>query len=201
MQTKFSLAQLADSDTAESEKFARDFAPRKVINLDIHPGAGIHVVGDAHQLSRFFRHGSFAAVASGSVLEHLTAPWLFAAEVNRVLMMGGMTFQTAPFAWPEHSMPNDFWRFTPSGLAQLFGPLLGFEVLNTGSTGNASIVPSLDWRHGHLRMPTIVAPGTSWILARKVRDIEPGAVAWPLHGEAVARAYPVEALARWTPQP
>ena len=35
-------------------------------------------------------------------------------------------------AWPEHPQPNDFWRFTTAGLAELFGPQAGFEVVATG---------------------------------------------------------------------
>lgn len=191
---------LRDIDDGELTKATERLAPRKLINLDIHPGPGVHVVGDAHRLSRFLRHGSFAAAMSGSVLEHLVAPWLMAAEMNRVLMPGGLALHVAPFAWPEHSQPNDFWRFSTAGLAELFGPRTGFEVVDAGVWEMTMIVPGLSWRGPFLDMPTLPSPSTTWILSRKVRELGPDDVRWPYDSsdERVARNYPVDALARWT---
>ncbi len=52
-------------------------------------------------------------------------------------------------------------------------------------------------------MPTVPAYGMAEVLARKVAEIEPGAVAWPLRADASAersRRYPVEGL-RVAPPP
>src|SRR5262249_47569021 len=62
---------------------------RKSIGLDIHAGTGVDVIGDAHRLTSFLRPGSVAAVFSSSVLEHLQAPWLVAAEIAKLLPVGG----------------------------------------------------------------------------------------------------------------
>lgn len=172
-----------------------------VIGLDIHPGFCVDLVGDAHVLSRFVREGSFDAVVSGSVLEHLQAPWLFAAEVNRVLKVGGLVYHEAPGAWPAHAQPNDFWRMSADGLCSLFGPESGFEVLEARDGGAAMMIPAPQWRERHLDMPTIPAFAMAEILARKVEEIQPGAVAWPLRaGEERARRYPVAGL-RVAPEP
>lgn len=166
-----------------------------VIGLDIHPGFCVDLVGDAHVLSRFLREGSMDAVISGSVLEHLQAPWLFAAEVNRVLKVGGLVYHEAPGAWPAHAEPNDFWRMSAAGLRVLFGPESGFEVLEARDAGPAAMIPTPKWRRHHLDMPTIPAFAMSEILARKVEEIPPGAVAWPLGAsEERARRYPVDGL-------
>ncbi len=165
-----------------------------VVGLDIHPGPSVQVVGDAHVLSRFVRERSFCAVASGAVLEHLAAPWLVAAEINRVLEPGGIVYHQAPQAWPAHAQPNDFWRFTSEGLRALFGPETGFEVLGAEDGLTAAMMPSLDWRGRHLEMPTVPLFASSEIVARKIRDLELGAVAWPLDARssaARARSYPV----------
>jgi 2-polyprenyl-3-methyl-5-hydroxy-6-metoxy-1,4-benzoquinol methylase len=168
-----------------------------VTGLDIHPGHCVDLVGDAHFLSRFLRPGSVDAVVSGSVLEHLQAPWLFAAEVNRILKPGGLVYHEAPGAWPAHAQPNDFWRMSAEGLRALFGPESGFEVLEARDAGPMAMIPSPTWRERHLDMPTVPAFAMAEILARKVEDIQPGAVAWPLRAgasEERARRYPVSGL-------
>jgi SAM-dependent methyltransferase len=168
-----------------------------VTGLDIHPGHCVDLVGDAHFLSRFLRQGSVDAVVSGSVLEHLQAPWLFAAEVNRVLKPGGLVYHEAPGAWPAHAQPNDFWRMSAAGLCALFGPETGFEVLEARDAGPAAMIPGPKWRQRHLDMPTVPTFAMAEVLARKVAEIEPGAVAWPLSAgasEERARRYPVAGL-------
>jgi len=170
-----------------------------VVGLDIHPGPHVDVVGDAHFLSRFLREGSVDAVVSASVLEHIQAPWLVAAEVNRVLRPGGLAYHEVPGAWPAHAQPNDFWRMSAAGLCALFGPESGFEVLDARDGGPAALVPSPEWRLRHLEMPTMPVFAMAEILVRKVREIPPGGVAWPLptgDGERRARQYPLAGVAR-----
>jgi len=169
----------------------------RVIGLDIHPGLNVDVVGDAHGLSRFLRAGSVDAVLSASVLEHLQAPWLLAAEINRVLKPGGLVYHEVPGAWPAHAQPNDFWRISAEGLRVLFGPESGFEVLDACDSGPAAIIPSPEWRQEYLDMPTVPAYTMAEILARKVAEVEPGAVAWPLGAgasETRSKQYPVSGL-------
>jgi hypothetical protein len=171
-----------------------------VIGLDIHPGFSVDLVSDAHRLC--LRDRSFGALVSASVLEHLEAPWLFAAEANRVLKTGGLLYHAAPGAWPAHAQPNDFWRMSAAGLQVLFGPDSGFEVLDARDSGRAVLLPSPRWRHRHLAMPTVPIFALSEILARKVTDLAPGAVAWPRRAgsEERARQYPVSGL-RLAPDP
>ena len=174
-----------------------------VTGLDIHPGCSVDLVGDAHHLGSFLRQGSIDAVVSASVLEHLQAPWLFAAETNRVLKAGGLVYHAAPAAWPAHAQPNDFWRMSADGLRALFGPESGFEVLDARDCEMAAMIPSPSWRRQHLAMPTVPIYATAEILARKVEEIPPGAVAWPLRpgmSEERARRYPVAGL-RVAPAP
>src|SRR5882724_568947 len=169
-----------------------------VIGLDIHPGPRVDVVGDCHGLSSMLAEKSIDAVFSAEMLEHVVAPWLVAAEINRVLKPGGLTYHHVPAAWPPHAEPNDFWRFSAAALGVLFGPETGFEVLATAEGGAATLLPGPEWRQQFLGMPTLPVFAGAEILARKVADVAPGAVAWPLTAEASqrrARCYPVGGLA------
>ena len=171
-----------------------------VIGLDIHPGPLVDVVGDAHRISCMLREKSIDSVVSAAVLEHVAAPWVVAAEINRVLKPGGLTYHHVPSAWPPHAQPNDFWRFSAAALRVLFGPETGFEVLAAADGGPATLLPGPEWRQKFLNMPTLPVFAGAEILARKVADLAPGAVAWPLDAEASqrrARCYPLDGLATW----
>ncbi|MCU1578564.1 MAG: methyltransferase protein [Rhodoglobus sp.] len=173
------------------------FGGREIVSLDIHPGFGVTLVGDAHQLSSILPRNHFAVVFSADVLEHVTAPWLVAVECAKVLMPGGLVMHAAPWIWPTHSEPNDFFRYSPGGLAQLFTESIGFRVVETGGLANARIIPSAPWRHHFLRMPTTVSASHSWLVAEKVSDAA-DAISWPYDaeaGESAARQYPVDGLA------
>jgi SAM-dependent methyltransferase len=138
------------------------------VGVDIHPGRGVDVVCDAHSLSSVFRPGSFDYVFSLSVLEHLPAPWQIAAEINRVLAVGGQVMKSVPFAFPLHETPNDFWRFSDKGLEQLFGPDFGYEVLSSGMSCEVRIIP--EWRDVLAELPLNPGFGEAWIFSRKVAE-------------------------------
>jgi SAM-dependent methyltransferase len=67
--------------------------------------------------------GSFDAVISVDVFEHIREPWLAASEIVRLLRPGGFTYHSTLFSWRYHPCPVDYWRFTPAALSFLFGDL------------------------------------------------------------------------------
>ncbi len=109
----------------------RDLFPKaaRYTGFDIHPGRGVDVVGDAHELSRHFEPGSVDVVFSASVFEHLVFPWKVVLEINRILKPGGYVFLSTHPVWPAHELPWDFWRFPVAGLSHLFIPETGFEIV------------------------------------------------------------------------
>ncbi|MBX9245491.1 glycosyltransferase [Actinotalea ferrariae] len=188
---------LRGEDLVQRDALQAVLGDRELVVVDIHPGAGVDVVADAHDLEASLDR-QFAMVYSAMLLEHVVAPWMLAGQVNRVLLPGGLSAHVAPTAWPEHAQPNDFWRFTTAGLAELFGPRTGFEVLATGSYGELRLQPVGPWLREHLTMPTLATPGSSWVVARKTRHLADDEVRWPYdveEGRRVARLYPVGGLA------
>ncbi len=173
------------------------FPGREVVRLDIHPGFGVDVVGDAHRLSSLFSEGRFAVVYSSSLFEHLARPWIVAAEIAKVTMTAGISLHGAPWLWPTHASPNDFWRLSPDGFAQLFSSAVGFQVAETFGTSSITVAPHPEWRPGFMEMPSIVSGAFSWVHA--VRDDSQVRVEWPYEeseGGDRARQYPVDGLQR-----
>lgn len=187
----------------EDRRLRAIFSGREVIGVDIHSGIGVDVVADVHLLDQFFEVNSAAIVYSGSVLEHVAAPWLVARACAAVLVPGGLALHHAPWAWPSHAEPNDFWRMSPEGLRLLFSSALGFEVVETGAEIDVRmhVEPDshddLDARAGMLAFGTTFSAASSWIVARKVDSPSPAA-SWPYAGtetEQLATRYPVDGIA------
>ena len=80
-----------------------------------------------------FPDGSFDAVISNEVLEHVFEPEAFVGEIARVLKPGGRLLLTVPFVWDEHEQPRDYGRYSSFGLAALLQKH-GFSILKQRKT-------------------------------------------------------------------
>jgi 2-polyprenyl-3-methyl-5-hydroxy-6-metoxy-1,4-benzoquinol methylase len=182
---------------AETVSFADSvFGEREIVGMDIHPGFRVDIVGDAHQLSTTIDPGRFPIVFSASLLEHVSAPWLVAREIAAVLPVGGLSIHVVPWLWPTHSEPNDFWRMSDAGLRQLFGPDLGFEILDSGGHYAAAVTPHPSWRELNPDVATLLSSAMCWVIARKVEEPSPVA-SWPYDTQAggdLAREYPLDGI-------
>ncbi|MER9723808.1 MULTISPECIES: methyltransferase domain-containing protein [unclassified Mesorhizobium] len=166
----------------DSSLQASQFQPEcKFIGVDIHPAPGVDVVADAHFLSDHFTAGSIDGIMSFAVMEHLACPWLLAAQVNKLLKVGGLTLHSLPQAFPIHETPNDFWRASDEGLKVLFSPEMGFEILKVGMCTPVKMHVHPAFREGTMHaFPLFDGMAASFVLARKTFDLPDGAVAWPM---------------------
>lgn len=87
------------------------------VGVDLVAGEGVDIVAD---LEEPFEAGDIAHIECLSVLEHARRPWKLAEQLEQVLPVGGTLFVAAPFAWRIHGYPDDYWRFTASGIRSLF---------------------------------------------------------------------------------
>jgi predicted SAM-dependent methyltransferase len=63
--------------------------------------------------------GVYRTVVCAEVLEHVKYPDAALLFCFDVLRPGGKLIITVPFAFPIHNFPDDYWRYTPSGLRLL----------------------------------------------------------------------------------
>jgi SAM-dependent methyltransferase len=75
------------------------------------------VLGDGSPLP--FEKESVDTVLSTQVLEHVSEPERYLAEVARVLRKGGIFILTCPGSYMLHEEPHDFYRYTEHGLKYL----------------------------------------------------------------------------------
>jgi SAM-dependent methyltransferase len=96
----------------------------RVICVDGAAYPNVHVVCRLERSP--FRGGSLAGILSIAVLEHVPNPQEHVREMFRVLRPGGRVLCFIPFIQGYHASPDDFQRYTMSGLKELF---CDFEVL------------------------------------------------------------------------
>ena len=122
---------------AQNGPYAAMF-PRR-IGLDIRPGRGVRIIGDAQALG--IRDGAFPVILCTEVLEHLPEPQRAIDEMYRVLEPGGTLLLTTRFLFPIHDAPHDYFRYTKYGLRHL---LRRFEILElheeTDSVGTIAVL-------------------------------------------------------------
>jgi len=115
----FKTNQVLIVGSAGSGKIPRyqvDF-PAGSIGLDIDEPAKPDVLGDALYLP--FRDEIMPFVYCEALLEHVPEPQRVVDEVYRVLKKDGQAFFYVPFLYPYHESPDDYFRFTKSGMTYL----------------------------------------------------------------------------------
>ena len=112
--------------------------------IDIQAGNNVDIVLDICDYDKFNasdlwdQQGSKLIFAI-SVFEHLPKPWHAANNITYLLQKNGLLFISAPWVWRWHGYPDDYFRYSFSGIKSLFP---GFEWLYEGSA-------SQDGKHMH----------------------------------------------------
>lgn len=176
-QSRARILELGSRQVVKGGQSKRSLFPDcSYVGFDYYSDSNTDVVGDAHELSKFFGK-EFDAVFSLAVFEHFAMPWVVAAEINKVLKVGGLTFHSTHFAFPVHERPWDFWRYTDQALRVLFSPPLGFEVIRCAYDTPARMYPDV-LRDELMHLPLeAVWVGIS-VLARKTADIDATKFIW-----------------------
>lgn len=102
-----------------------------VVGVDMLAGPGVDRVLDLEE-ELPDDIGQFDHVECMSVLEHSRRPWLLAANIERLMRAGATIFVSVPFMWRVHGYPDDYFRFTPSGIKAIF-PGITWESLMLAS--------------------------------------------------------------------
>ncbi|HUR58415.1 MAG TPA: class I SAM-dependent methyltransferase [Opitutaceae bacterium] len=121
------IQQCADGLILDCGSGLKDRVYPNVINLEImdYPCTDVRAFNE----SLPFADGTFDAVFTLAVLEHVRDPFAAGREIIRVLKPGGILYSMVPLMVPFHGYPNHFYNMTIEGHKNLYGTAL--ELLDT----------------------------------------------------------------------
>lgn len=96
----------------------RDLAAGQWTGIDMQPGLGVDRVADIHDLPAEWK-GRFSGVLCSEVLEHVARPWVALPKLSEVIRPGGWMVVTTLTTFHIHGYPDDYYRYTESGLRLL----------------------------------------------------------------------------------
>jgi SAM-dependent methyltransferase len=168
------------------------------VGVDVKENVEADLVGDVESLP--VEDGSFDVVLCTQVLEHVDDPAAAVRELQRVTAPGGRVLASTHGVMLYHPNPQDFWRWTHTGLQRLFESSGGWtDVTVEPGAGSAECLAMLAANYLHLLAkragvsraagPLIgVLNATAAALDKRVsllRDPIPGALFANLHVTAV----------------
>lgn len=102
-----------------ADKEDRRLRYKDVVGADMSNGPGVDWLVDLEEpVSEDI--DTFDHIECMSVLEHSKRPWLIAANLEKLLNVGGTIFVSVPFCWRLHSYPDDLWRMSPVAVRSIF---------------------------------------------------------------------------------
>lgn len=114
----------------------RDLAKGKWTGVDFQAGLNVDVVGNI-ETGEGLEPG-FTGIVCSEVLEHVRRPWLAMETMRRLLQPGGHLLITTLTTFHLHGYPDDYFRYTPSGLKVLMEDA-GFECLSAWNEGEVKL--------------------------------------------------------------
>lgn len=109
----------------------------RYLNLELQNGEGVDVVGSVYKLP--FKNNSIEIETLFMVMEHLNEPKDALIECARVLKKNGYLLITTVQYWHTHNHPNDYLRYTKSGL-EYYCEQAGLKVVKIWSMGGPFLV-------------------------------------------------------------
>jgi len=154
-----------------------------VLYLDVYPSESADIIMEP--ACRFpFASGSLDGIGCFAVLEHVTEPWVAAAEFYRMLKPGGRVFIDYPFLVPVHGYPSHFFNATRAGLARLFAE--GFETISLDTRGNQTPDHAIVWQLAGLAGSITDEGLRAELLATPVGELIAGGAGSPLWRRMIA---------------
>lgn len=111
----------------------RDVYYENVVNFEIVDYDTTDVLGVGEELP--FKDGTFDAVISIAVLEHVKDPFRCAREIIRVLKPGGELYCAVPLLQPLHGYPHHYYNMTHQGLRSLFDHSMTIDAQDVPTSG------------------------------------------------------------------
>lgn len=118
----------------------------RFIGADLEPGDNVDAVFDLcaplpeieKALAPVLDGQRLNALICAHLLEHVRRPWVAAGNLEALLAPGGLLFVQVPWVQAFHAFPDDFFRFSLSGLIELFPGLTLLDAFTSGGSNDVA---------------------------------------------------------------
>lgn len=115
------VLEIGSKQYGSTSSFRDFYKGHEYVGIDMEAGEGVDLVVDLTKPPPpCFEGGKFALAICCSVLEHVDRPWVFAENLTALVRPGGKLYVSAPWVWRWHGYPDDYYRFSWSGIRVLF---------------------------------------------------------------------------------
>jgi SAM-dependent methyltransferase len=133
------VLEIGSKEYGSTSSFRDFYANAEYVGLDMSEGKGVDVVVDLTKSIGPLGESRFALGICCSVLEHVEKPWLFAANLTRLIRPGGKLYMSVPWVWRYHAYPDDYFRFSHRGVMSLFDEFDWANVFYSSTVPNEFI--------------------------------------------------------------
>jgi SAM-dependent methyltransferase len=128
------VLEIGSKDYGSTSSFREFYAGSEYVGVDMSEGKGVDVVADLTRSVGPLPENHFDLGICCSVLEHVEKPWLFAANLTRVIRPGGRLYMSVPWVWRYHAYPDDYFRFSHRGVRSLFDEFTWSSIFYSSTT-------------------------------------------------------------------
>jgi len=114
------VLEIGSKDYGNTVDFRSMFPNSRFVGVDLETGKGVDAVVDFSTGIGDLVENQFGLCICCSVMEHCAKPWVMAENMTSVLAPGGKMFVSVPWVWAYHPYPDDFFRFSYSGIKAIF---------------------------------------------------------------------------------
>lgn len=114
------IIEIGSKDYGNTTTFRDAYPGNEYVGIDMEAGPGVDKILDLAEGTGDLPLAYFELAVCCSVLEHVRQPWKMAEHLGSLVRPGGKLFISAPWVWRYHPYPDDFFRFSPRGIASLF---------------------------------------------------------------------------------
>lgn len=115
------LLEVGSKDVSGSIRNIVEKREIKYTGIDMMEGENVDIVANAHNLCKAVKYKKYDVVVCFDTFEHDNAFWITLDQIKRTVKKGGWMMLGFPSRYcPEHSHPNDYWRFMPQSMDLMF---------------------------------------------------------------------------------
>jgi len=118
-----SVLEIGSKDYGNTVRFRDLFDDASYTGVDLEAGTNVDLVMNLEDGVGDLRSKTFDLIILCSVLEHASRPWDLAKNTQKLLSTDGVLMSCHPWVWRYHQYPDDYFRFSFSGIKTIFNEI------------------------------------------------------------------------------